>query len=100
MWLQSLKREFLERVREQDWDDEFVILIYCKAGVHRSVGASAVLREIFSNEGYRVESCHLSGETKFSKRRLCHAKCDACRVGKRASEKKKGALAQCRRKVV
>ena len=90
IWLQALKREFIEKEQEHNEDKPYIILVYCKAGVRRSVGASAVLRKIFSRAGYSVAGGHLSGATKFSK--ICHGKCARCYFGKCASETKKEQL--------
>ena len=91
-WLKSFKEKFLQahadaRAKRQD---ELVIALVCKRGLHRSVGMCSIVAHILEAEGHKVSKAWLS-EHIMQQREIC-TDCSYCRDGYSAVHKKCRAL--------
>ena len=88
-WLAEFKGRFEDENASYSTPERaFVIATCCKAGIHRSVAAAAILQHIIDNLGIPCEVVWLSKSTMRARGTctgLGRKRCDACASGSRAS---------------
>ena len=88
-WLAEFKGHFEDENASYSTPERaYVIATCCKAGIHRSVAAAAILQRIIINLGIRCEVVWLSKRNMIARGTctgLGKKRCDACASGSRAS---------------
>ena len=77
--IEKFKMNFepLFNTRKLAGTDTYRICVFCKAGIHRSVGIARHLASISEELGFKVQIQHLDRD-KWAQRRLCMGKCTPC----------------------
>ena len=91
-WLASFKCKFLEKQAnldvndEDEYEDELVIALCCRAGINRSIGLCAIVAHILEAEGHKVSKAWLS-QDEMQDRGIC-MNCVCCKSGEQAMKNK------------